>query len=75
MMDLPEPGTPLDGVIVWHIRQTIPCYSSYEEAADALGVSKKTLWEWRKRHGIEECPTSLKLKDMVENLASRGMTL
>lgn len=43
-------------VEAWHARRVISDSYTYQEAADRLGVSKKTLWEMRKRHNITEQP-------------------
>ncbi|GEM_PF-3881285 len=46
----------LESVKVWHVRRVILDSSSYEEAAERLGITKKTLWEIRRRHHLEEQP-------------------
>lgn len=45
-------------VRVWHARRVILDSTTFQEAADRLGITKKTLWEFRKKHGIRERPTA-----------------
>lgn len=46
----------LESVKVWHVRRVILDSSSYDEAAERLGITKKTLWEMRRRHHLDEQP-------------------
>lgn len=46
----------LEAVKVWHARRVILDSSSYQEAADRLGITKKTLWEMRRKHCLKERP-------------------
>jgi predicted DNA-binding protein (UPF0251 family) len=55
--ELPTRLHSLEAVKIWHIRRVILDSSSYEEAASRLGITKKTLWELRRRHRLKEKPS------------------
>lgn len=38
----------------WHVARVIADSHTYEEAARRLGITKKTLWELRRRHEIND---------------------
>lgn len=46
----------LEAVKVWHVRRVILDSSSFQEAAQRLGITKKTLWELRRKHCLKERP-------------------
>lgn len=43
----------LEDLEEWHIRRVIAATSTFKEATEILGVSKKTLWIKRKEYGME----------------------
>jgi len=53
---LPPATASLDDITAWQVRRAIRVHDTYQGAADALGVSRKTLWALRKRHGIDLAP-------------------
>jgi len=44
----------MDQVKRWHTIRVLRDSTTYQEAAIRLGVSKKTLWEWRDRMDISD---------------------
>jgi hypothetical protein len=55
--ELPTRLHSLEAVKIWHIRRVILDSSSFEEAASRLGITKKTLWELRRKHRLTEQPS------------------
>lgn len=55
--ELPTRLHSLEAVKIWHVRRVILDSSSYQEAAQRLGITKKTLWELRRRHRLKERPS------------------
>jgi predicted DNA-binding protein (UPF0251 family) len=55
--ELPTRLHSLEAVKIWHVRRVILDSSSYEEAAGRLGITKKTLWELRRKHRLTEKPS------------------
>lgn len=53
---LPPATATLEEIVAWHVRRCIRSHGTYEEAADALGISRKNLWELRERHNIDTTP-------------------
>jgi hypothetical protein len=49
---LPPATATLDAITAWHVRRAIATHATYQAAADALGISRKTLWALRDRHDI-----------------------
>lgn len=47
----------LEAVKIWHVRRVILDSSSYQEAAQRLGITKKTLWELRRKYRLKERPS------------------
>ncbi len=54
--ELPTRLHSLEAVKVWHVRRVILDSSSFQEAAQRLGITKKTLWEMRRKHRLAERP-------------------
>lgn len=49
----------LDEVAVWHTRRVIVDSDTYLEAGQRLGICEKTLWDRRRRFGIDDLPRLL----------------
>lgn len=45
-------------VKLWHVRRVVADSETWGEAAFRLGMTRKTLWEYRKRTGFKELPHS-----------------
>lgn len=49
----------IDEVMVWHIRRVVLDSESMAEAAQRLGITRKTLWARMKKFGIAERPANV----------------
>lgn len=53
---LPPATATLEEIRVWQMRRAIRAHDTYAEAAEALGISRKGLWELRDRYNIDTTP-------------------
>lgn len=54
----PAPGAPLWLVEAWHIARTVGAWERLGDAADRLGITRKTLWAKRKEYALTHGPNA-----------------